>query len=150
MTAEEAQRFLEALRTEAKGTRDMALAAAAQAFRLRPQFLRQQPRVRQAEWVRRALARPGNSSVAEEILAEYFLENHRPLLVELLDALGVPHEDGTLKEESPAAPAKAKLGKAVEAFRKGDEPERRELLLRAFAAQSAIDWPELEGLLQDG
>jgi hypothetical protein len=150
MTAEEAQRFLEALRTEARGTRDMALAAAAQAFRLRPQFLRQQPRVRQAEWVRRALARPGNASVAEEILAEYFLENHRALLVELLDAFGVAHEDGTLKEESPAAPSKAKLAKAVAAFRKGDEPERRELLLRAFAAQSAIDWPQLEALLQDG
>ena len=46
--------------------------------------------------------------------------------------------------------ASAPLEEAVEAFRAGEDPEEREILLQAFAAQSAIDWPELEGLLQDG
>ncbi len=41
----------------------------------------------------------------------------------------------------------AELEKAMEKFRQGEDAERRELLLRAFAGQSAIDWPELEALL---
>jgi hypothetical protein len=39
------------------------------------------------------------------------------------------------------------LEQAVSAFRKPEEAEDRELLLLAFAAQSAIDWPGLERLL---
>ena len=81
------------------------------------------------------------------MLAVFFLECRKDLLVEWLDAAGVPHEEGTLTDDVPDEPSAGTLAKAVEAFRKGDEPEVRELLLRAFAAQSSIDWSGLDALV---
>jgi len=147
MPPEQVQSFLEEVREEATKISNIALSAAADAFKLRPAFLRRQPRPRQAEWVRRALGRRVMQPIAEEVLAEYFLEFQKDLLVEWLDALGVEHEDGVLKGEGLESPKKTKLQKVVKEFREGESPERRELLLRAFAAQTSIDWPELEALL---
>ena len=58
---------------------------------------------------------------------------------------GVEHDEGTL-EEDPAQPAKAKLESAAKQYLAKDEDPDRELLLRAFAAQSAVEWPDLEAL----
>ena len=80
-------------------------------------------------------------------LAEYFLEYHSDLLAEWLDALGLEHEKGVLATSSPECPKPADLATTVTAFRQGKDPERRELLMRAFAAQSSIEWPDLEALL---
>jgi hypothetical protein len=148
MNADEALAFLEEAHREAPRVEEIALSAAAGAFRLRPVFLRRQPRKRQAEWMRQALARTALAGVAEEVLAEYFLEYHNDLLSEWLDALGLEHEKGILKTEAPVCPKPADLAKLVADFRKGNDPLRRELLIRAFAAQSAIDWPDLEALLE--
>ncbi len=75
------------------------------------------------------------------------MDAHGELLRELLDTLGVEHEEGRLLTEYPPCPAAKKLAAALKKFRAGDDKERRELLLRAFAAQSSVDWPELEKLL---
>jgi len=147
MSPEAALSFLDEIHQNAPRVEEIALSAAAGAFRLRPVFLRRQPRKRQAEWMRQALARASFAAVAEELLAEYFLEYHADLLGELLDAFGLEHEKGVLKGDTPVCPEKPKLEAAVAQFRKGAEPARRELLLRAFAAQTAIDWPDLEALL---
>jgi len=147
MSPEAALTFLDEVHKQAPVVEEIALSAAAGAFRLRPVFLRRQPRKRQAEWVRQALARTAMAAVAEEVLAEYFLEYHSELLGEWLDALGLEHEKGVLKGAAPACPKPADLARIVAEFRTGEEPERRELLMRAFAAQSAIDWPEFEALL---
>jgi hypothetical protein len=148
MTPDAALAFLDEVRREAPRVEEIALSAAASAFRLRPVFLRRQPRKRQSEWMRQALSRNAFAAVAEEVLAEYFLEYHADLLAELLDGFGLEHEKGVLKGDGPPqCPDKTKLEAAVAAFRKGDNAPRRELLLRAFAAQSAVDWPELEALL---
>ncbi len=149
MSAEQAQGFLEELRAQSDTGAAVALGAAADAFKLRPQFLRGQPRARQAEWMRRALSRPKAAALAEEVLAAYFLADHRGLVGELLDAFGVEHEDGELRVENPPSPSPDSLERALPGFRKGEDPERRELLLRAFAAQSSISWPALEALLEE-
>ena len=147
MTPEAALAFLNEIHETAPAVEEIALSAAAGAFRLRPVFLRRQPRKRQAEWMRQALSRTAMAAVAEEVLAEYFLEYHADLLGEWLDALGLEHEKGVLASQAPECPKPAKLAKLVEEFRKGKDSERRELLMRAFAAQTAIDWPDLEALL---
>jgi hypothetical protein len=148
MTPEQATAFLEELVQKAKPVAALALNAAAQAFKLRPQFIRKQPRARQASWMRQALGRNVGAAMAEEVLAAYFLEHQKEMLIELLDALGIKHEEGQLVEETPPAqPDRGKLEQVVADFRKGADPERRELLLRAFAAQAGIDWPELERIL---
>ncbi len=147
MSPERAQEFLEELVKEGPQAALLVLNAVAEAFRLRPQFLRRQPRARQAEWMRQALGRTASSGVAEEVLATYFLDHHKDLLIELLDTLGLKHEEGLLEQDSPPCPKKTPLKKAVSEFLKEDHPQRRKLLLESFAAQSAIDWPDLEALL---
>jgi len=139
--------FLDDLKKEARPVAALALNAAAQAFKLRPEFIRRQPAKRQAEWMRKALGRNVAAALAEELLATYFLEHQKPLLIELLDGFGIAHEDGELQAPNPECPPDAKLHEVVETFRKGEHPQRRELLLRAFAAQSGVDWPPLEKLL---
>lgn len=147
MSPEEATRVLDALLDQVPGVYTQAVAAASVAFKARPQFLMKQPRDRRAAMVRRALARVAASDLAEEVLAAYFLEVRRPLLVEWLDALGIPHEEGVLQGEAPPCPDETKLREAVQGFLQGEDPEDRALLLRAFAAQGAVDWPPLEALL---
>jgi hypothetical protein len=125
-----------------------ALFAASAAMNARPVYLQRQPFEKQAQSIRRALSRVAANAVADEILAVYFLECRKDLLLEWLDELGIEHDDGTLKEDEPASPEKAALDKARAAFLGVDEDDDRDLLLRAFAAQSAIDWPDLDAMLE--
>ena len=147
MSPAQAAQFLSTLKSDAKPVAALALNAACQAFKLRPAYIRKQPEARQADWIRKALGRRIGAALAEEILATYFLDHELDMLVEWLDAVGLEHEDGALKEENPESPTAEALERAVTEFRKGEKPEVREVLLVAFAAQSGIDWPELEKLL---
>jgi len=124
-----------------------ALVAASASMNARPVYLQKQPFEKQVEAIRRALSRVAANGVAEEILAIYFLECRKKLLIEWLDLLGIKHEDGILESDSPLAPKKTQLQKARDAFCGAGDDADRSLLLKAFAAQSAIDWPDLEALL---
>jgi hypothetical protein len=121
--------------------------AAAAAFRSRPQFLAKQPFAKRASMVRRALARVAANPVAEEMLATYFLECKKDVLIEWLDAIGLEHKEGMLEADAPEEPDADKLKSTVAQFRAGDDEPDRLLLLRAFAAQSAIEWPALDELI---
>jgi hypothetical protein len=147
MAPEEAERMLRVLSKEAPAMFRQAVDAAAVSIKARPVFLRRQPFELRAKTVRRALARVSANLVADEMLAIYFLECRKPLLLEWLDLLGLAHDDGTLKDDTPPEPPASELAAAVAKYRgAGDDPDR-ELLLRAFAAQSAIEWPALDALL---
>ena len=140
-------RMLEVLSEKAPAYYAQALGAAAAAMKARPQYMVRQPLERRAQAVRRALARVVANDVAEELLAAYFLDCRKELLGEWLDAVGLEHEEGVLQEDAPPQPDEAALRTALEKYRAGGEPEERELLLRAFAAQRAVDWPALEAAL---
>lgn len=147
MSPEATARMLGVLEEHAPAFYAQALGAAAAAMKARPHYLLRQPAEKRAQAVRRALARVVANDVAEELLAIYFLDCRKELLVEWLDAVGLEHEEGALREDAPACPGQAALTAAVEKFRAGEGSEERELLLRAFAAQRAIDWPDLEAML---
>lgn len=144
------ERALAILRTLSQKSPQMfrqTVDAAAVATRTRPVYLRRQPFEKRSEAVRRALSRVAANALADELLAVYFLECRQPLLTEWLDLVGVTHEEGTLQEATPVQPDEDRLRKAVEKFRaKEDDPDRA-LLLSAFAAQEAVDWPVLDALL---
>ena len=87
------------------------------------------------------------------MLAVYFLQCRLELLTEWLDLLGLEHEEGILQQEVVEAPDAKTLEKQVASFRAaaGDDAEAladRNLLLQAFAAQSAVEWPDLDALLE--
>jgi hypothetical protein len=125
-----------------------AVHAAAAALNSRPKFMMKQPIAKRANSVRRALARVSAGPVAEEMLAVYFLECRKEVLVEWLDLVGLEHEEGALKEPQPTQPPLEELEKHVQAYRAKDDDPDRELLLLAFGAQSSIDWPALDELVE--
>ena len=151
MPPERALAMLRALSEKSPQMFRQSVDAAALATRTRPVYLRRQPFEKRSEAVRRALSRVAANALADELLAIYFLECRKPLLTEWLDRVGVTHDEGTLEENTPAQPPQDRLREAVEAFlSKEDDPDRT-LLLSAFAAQEAVDWPALEALIaQDG
>jgi hypothetical protein len=150
MTPEQATAMMRVLAEKVPGMFDQAVAAASAALKARPVYLQRQPFEKRADAVRRALARVAANDVASEILAVYFLECRKELLVEWLDLLGLEHDEGTLKADTPEPPGEARLREACATFRGAGDEADRELLLRAFAAQEAIDWPDLEALLAPG
>ena len=150
MTPEHATEMLGAIKKAGPGMYSQGLATAAAVFKARPIYLARQPLPKQTASIRRALSRVAANLFAEEMLAVYFLECKKDLLIEWLDSLGIAHEDGTLNDDEPKAPSKKKLQSATKAFRSaGDDPDR-ELLLAAFASQAAIDWPDLDALVEAG
>ncbi len=86
--------------------------------------------------------------IAEEVLAVYFLECRKELLVEWLNATGTEHEEGMLKAEEPPEPKADELVATVDHFLGVDDDRDRKLLLSAFSAQSAVEWPKLDELLE--
>lgn len=147
MPQDQSRRVLREIRERAPAGFQQALMLACGVLRSRPVYLRGLPFDKQADAVRRALARVASNSVAEELLAVYFLECRRPLLIEWLDAVGLAHEEGVLKDEKPPEPEEAKLRESVDGFLGGEEPETRLLLLRAFGAQEPVEWPAFDALL---
>jgi hypothetical protein len=147
MTTEGAEHFFRGLAEKSPAAFAQAVAAASAALKSRPAYLMKQPFEKRAAAVRRALSRVSANPVAEEMLALYFLECRRPLLIEWLDQVGVEHDEGTLKEDAPDAPEESTLRAAVGSFRQKDDDPDRELLLQAFAAQSSIQWAALDALL---
>jgi hypothetical protein len=75
-----------------------ALGAIVGARKLRPQAARALPPEEQAK-ILASVLNPGES-VASFLLVALHLGERRPLLRAFLDALGLPHEDGVLKEEA--------------------------------------------------
>lgn len=144
---QQAEQMLARLAEKAPAMFLQALAAASAALKARPVYLQRQPFAKRAEAVRRTLSRVSTNTIADEVLAVYFLECRKELLIEWLDLLGVKHKDGTLEADAPPPPAEKKLRQAVDSFRAAGEDADRELLLRAFAAQDAIEWPVLDALL---
>lgn len=52
--------------------------------------------------------------LAVRLLIAYHLEHQRPMMAAFLDALGIAHEDGLIKDESPTPPDAATLDKGVQ------------------------------------
>ena len=148
MPPERAVAMLRGLSKHSPALFRQAVDAAALAMRARPVYLRNQPFEKRAEAVRRTFSRVAANPVADELLAVYFLECRKELLTEWLDLVGLAHKEGALEEDAPAEPPAAKLKDAVKKYMAADGDADRDLLLRAFAAQHAIEWPALDALLE--
>jgi len=122
-----------------------ALGAIIKARHLRPQVARSLPPDEQA----RALAGvldPGEP-VAAALLVALHLGSRRPMLTAFLDAVGLPHEDGILKEEADAIPLDgARLRAGADALKgKFEEPAVR-TYLNTLWLQDSDRWAGLEAL----
>ncbi|MEZ4278793.1 MAG: hypothetical protein R3F21_04135 [Myxococcota bacterium] len=150
MSPEKCGQIMEKISEQSPEAVKQTVAAAAIALKFRPQFLLKQPLAMRVSSVRRALSRTSSNALAEELLAVYFLKCRLDLLGEWLDLLGLEHEEGILKADVVTSPAEAELKEKVAQFRAASADEDRELLLQAFAAQTAINWPVLDALIEKG
>lgn len=54
--------------------------------------------------------------LAARLLVSYHLQHQRPMMGRFLDLLGIEHEEGLIKDESPEAPAPEKIDEAARAL----------------------------------
>lgn len=148
MSPEAFERVMDALRAEAPEAIQSTTIAAASVLKFRPKFLQKQPPKKRLGSIKSAMSRLNANNMAEELLAVYLLKCRLPLLTEWLDLMELEHEDGILTQEEVPCPEASVLEPKVAAFRSADDDPDRDLLLKTFAAQTAIDWPALETLIE--
>lgn len=148
MSPDQASEILKSISEVSPGLYSQIMSTADAALNARPGFIKRQAPKKRANMIRRTLARTSSNDFAEEILATYFLESHKDSLVEWLDLLDLKHQEGLLSEDMPASPSENQLDRAVNSFRQKQWNSDRELLLYTFAAQRAIEWPDLNAILE--
>lgn len=125
-----------------------ALALLARRLNFRMRSLQALPVDRRA----RHLAQIGDLSdaVATRALIAYHFACQRPLMGAFLDALGIAHEEGLIKDEDVAAPAADRLAAAITAVEALYDPADVNLYLRTLASLDGETWTHLTDLLTHG
>lgn len=83
--------------------------------------------------------------LAARLLISYHLEHKRPMMGAFLDALGIAHEDGLIKEEEPKAPDEATLDKAVKVLSAAYAKDEVARYFWALLWQDPTTWGGLKG-----
>ena len=105
MSAEEFEKIMGAIEAESPEALQSTTIAAAQVLKFRPKFLLKQPPAKRLSSIKGALSRVTGASLAEELLAVYFLKCRLPLLTEWLD----PSVELLMRNPRPAPPALARF-----------------------------------------
>jgi len=81
-------------------------------------------------------------SLAGRALVTYHLAEQRPMMGAFLDALGIAHEEGVIKDDH-AKPDPAKVAPAIEQIAQQYAPESVSLYLNTLLAQDPDTWKML-------
>ena len=81
--------------------------------------------------------------IAARALIVYHLAAQRPMMTAFLDALGITHEDGLIKEES-VKPDAAKVGPAAAQIAKQFPPDDVRIYLNTLLCQDPETWGALD------
>jgi len=124
------------------------LSAVAQAKHVRPVFLERQPREARHLAMLTALTKPHLDAAAAALLRAWLVKKHKAMLVDFLNALDIPNEDGVV-EDLPSAPDDARLKAAVEVLLGKYVHEVVAVYLNAFNDMNTANWPNLKTLLEN-
>lgn len=117
--------------------------------KLRPVFVERKPRPERFAWMKTALGRPANESVAAHLLQIWLVGQQSELLCAFLDGLKIPHDENGTVETLPPAPPKADLELVVEDLTARFDPKTVALYLHAFqATHDEGGWPGLAEILE--
>lgn len=137
--------YARASRAGAAGRAEADLAIA-RALRFRESAVRRLPVERRVQYLSRA-ARP-DDTLAASLLVAYHLAARGPLLAAFLDALGIPHEDGLIREDHRLEPPSARaLEAAVDRLFESFPAEEAGLYLASLLAVDPDTWGGLLPLL---
>jgi len=123
------------------------LAAVAEAKHVRPVFLERQPRAARHTAMLSALTKPQLDGAAAAFIRAWLVKKHAAMLVDFLNALGIPHENGVV-EDLPGAMDDAKLKAAIEILLGKYSHEVVAVYLNAFNDMNAAGWPNLKTELE--
>lgn len=122
------------------------LAAVAQAKHVRPVFLERQPRDARNASIIAALAKPNLENAAGALLRVWLVKKQGALLVDFMNALGIPHENGAV-EDLPATMEDEKLKAGIESLLAKYPHETVAVYLNAFNSMNEAGWTNLESML---
>ena len=123
------------------------VAAVAEAKHVRPVFLERQPRDARHASMLTALTKPNLEPAAAALLRAWLVKKQAPMLVDFLNALAIPHENGVV-EDLPGSMDDTKLKAAVELLLGKYPHEVVAVYLNAFNDMNAAGWPNLKALLE--
>lgn len=123
------------------------LGSVAEARKLRPQFLERKPRVERDAGIISYLAKPRLDGAAQSLLRYWLVKKHTPMLITFLDAMGIPHKDGTV-DDLPETIDAAKLATAVDQLLAVYPREVVAVYLNAFYTMNGIFWEPLRRMLE--
>jgi hypothetical protein len=123
------------------------LSAVAEARKVRPVFLERQPRAQRHTTMLNTLTKPTMEMVAGNLIRGWLVKKQNALLVQFLDALGIPHKEGVV-DDLPPAMDDAKLRPAVEGLLAKYPHEVVAVYLLAFNEMNEANWPNLKTLLE--
>jgi hypothetical protein len=124
------------------------LNSVAEARKVRPMFLEKKPRADRHKDMAQTLTHPNMEPQAGLLIRSWLLKTQTPMLVDFLDALGVPHKEGVV-DELPPTLDDAKLTAAVEAVSAKYDKEKIAIYLNVLCATGDVSWPNLQQMLQN-
>lgn len=130
-----------------KPTYRAILQAVAEAKKLRPVFLERQAKTERHAAMLANLARPNLDVAAGTLLRTWLVKKHAAMLVDFLNALNIPNENGVV-ENLPDSVDDAKLKVAVDTLLAKHPPEAVAVYLNAFNGMNEANWPNLKTLLE--
>ena len=89
-----------------------------------------------------------SDAIAARALVNYHLGRQRPMMSDFLDALGVAHEEGLIKEDTVVKPESEKLRAAVDQIAAKYPSEDVALYLSTLVSQDPETWGELAGMTE--
>jgi hypothetical protein len=117
--------------------------------KLRPVFIERKPRSERAVWMKETLGRKASESVAAHLLQIWLVGEHKQILCDFLDALGITHDENGTIDSMPPCPPKEDLVRAIQALMEKHDPGVVVVYLHAFQALDENGWPALDELLQE-
>jgi hypothetical protein len=130
-----------------KQTYKATMGAVAEARKVRPVFLERQPRIQRHAMMMTTLARPGSELIAAGLLRAWLVQKQNAMLIDFLDALGLPHEKGVV-DNLPDSMPDDKLRAAVEILLAKYPGEVVALYLNAFNGMNEANWANLKAMLE--
>ena len=127
---------------------DATLSGVAKLRRMRPQFLKRQPKPARHKLVIESLKRPAFEETATQLLSSWLIKHQVGMLKQFLDALNIVHEDGVV-EDVPPEVADDTLNAAIDDLLSSNNREIVILYLHAFHNMNDAGWSNLEALLEN-
>lgn len=136
------------LQEKEKGLYKATVETLATQRKLRPVFVERKPKPDRYLWLKDALGRRSSEATAAHLLQIWLVAEHKQVLGDFLDALGIKHDQGAI-DQLPPAPPKEELSKAVDLLLSKHDAGVVMVYLHAFQALDDEGWNTLEELLAE-